>query len=255
MLSRLHLRSGQDRKTHWETGWKKNLDFYKDEKLQENLKPGYFRHEEFIRYDRTYVKSLSTDFVFKFLKILQAQFYVDNLKNINNIFELGCGSGHNIASLASIFPNKNFIGLDWSKEAIKIINLLNKNMEANISGQLFDFFNPNENDFDVPPNSAFITTGAFEQLGNKCDKIIKFILDKKPKIVVNLEPIHEFYDSDNLSDFIALNYHNQRNYLNEYYTKLLSLEKEGKLKIEFAKKINFGGHCHDGWSTIIWRPL
>ena len=40
----------------------------------------------------------------------------------------------------------------------------------------------------------------------------KIKLDKKPKIVVNLEPIHEFYDSDNLSDFIALNYHNQRNY-------------------------------------------
>tara|TARA_R110002110_G_scaffold180184_2_gene386145 strand:- start:13244 stop:14182 length:939 start_codon:yes stop_codon:yes gene_type:complete len=255
MQTRLHLKSGRDRKFYWDAGWKSNLDSYKDIKNAENLKPGYFRYEKYVRYDGTYVKPLSSEFVFKFLKILQAQFYVDRLKNIDNVFELGCGSGHNIASLSEFFPNKNFIGLDWSIEAINIVNLLNENIEANISGQIFDFFTPHKNDFEVPPNSAFITTGAFEQMGTDCEKIIQFTLDKKPDIVINLEPIREFYDPNNLSDFVALNYHDERNYLNGYYTKLLSLEKKGALEIEFAKKINFGGHCHDGWSTIIWRPL
>ena len=92
-------------------------------------------------------------------------------------------------------------------------------------------------------------------MGHECEKIIQFILDKKPNIVINLEPIREFYNTDNLPDLIAANYHDQRNYLQNYYSKLISLQKIGAIKIEFAKKINFGGHCHDGWSTIIWRPL
>ena len=255
MRARLHLKSGRDRKVHWNAGWKDNLDSYKSTKILENLKPGYYRYEKYVRYDGTYVRSLSSEFVFKSLKILQAQFYIENLRNIDNIFELGCGSGYNIASLAEIYPDKNFTGLDWSEEAVNILSLLNENMKANISGKVFDFFAPNKDDFEVPSNSAFITAGAFEQLGKRHEQIIQFILDKKPDVVINLEPIHEFYDSNNLSDFVAFNYHDQRNYLNGYYTKLLSLEKEGVLEIKFAKKINLGGHHHDGWSTIIWRPL
>ena len=136
MLSRVHLKSGPKRKEGWNIGWKSNLNAYTHTKKIQDLKPGYFRHEEYARYDGTYVKPLTSDFVFKFLKILQAQFYVANLKNIDNIFELGCGSGHNIATLAEIYPNKNFIGLDWSIESINTVRLLNEKLKPEISAHL-----------------------------------------------------------------------------------------------------------------------
>jgi len=177
------------------------------------------------------------------------------LENVDNIYEFGCGSGHNLEFLHKLYPAKKLVGLDWSQSAVDLVNLFSEEISPNISGKIFDFFVPEKNDFSIMPNSAFITMGGLEQVGEKHKKYIDFILEKSPSIVINIEPIHEFYNKDNLSDFIAASYHEQRNYLKGYYTKLLELQESGLIEILTTKKINFGGLFHDGWSLLIWRPI
>ena len=205
--------------------------------------------------DGTYVSPINDDFVFKFSRILQSQIYGSELENIDNIYEFGCGSGHNLEFLCKLYPEKNLVGLDWSQSAVDLVNLFAQEISPKISGQIFDFFTPERDDFSVKPNSAFLTMGGLEQVGEKHKKYIDFILEKNPNIVINIEPIQEFYDKKNLSDFVAFNYHEQRNYLKGYYTRLSQLHEDGLIEITSSKKINFGGLFHDGWSVLVWRPL
>ena len=252
---RKQSKSGKARKQEWEAGWKQNLDLYAQDKDIRRLKPGYFRHEEYLRLDGTYVKSLTDDFVFKFLKILQAHIYISQIRALSHIFELGCGSGHNLASLSELLPDHKFVGLDWTQCANDLVTMIGHTLDRSIKGSVFDLFSPEDYNINVPENSAFITTGALEQIGDNHEKLLNFIIDKKPQKVINLEPIHEFYNEDNLSDLISLEYHLQRGYLKNYYTTLLELQDKGLIEIEVAQKVNFGGLFHDGWSILVWRPL
>tara|TARA_R110000851_G_scaffold144828_3_gene284103 strand:- start:3000 stop:4859 length:1860 start_codon:yes stop_codon:yes gene_type:complete len=249
------IKSGEARKLDWERGWQENLEEYSETLEEKNLKPKYYRPEQYARMHGTYIKPLNKDFVFKFSRILQSQVYGSILKNVDNIYEFGCGSGHNLEFLQKLFGEKKLIGLDWSTSAIKLVNLLSKKISHNITGQMFDFFDPWKNNFSVMDNSAFITMGGLEQVGERHEKFINFILEKKPSIVINIEPIQEFYDKTNLSDFIAFSYHEQRNYLKGYYTKLTELQENNSIEILSTQKVNFGGLFHDGWSVLVWRPI
>ena len=249
------IKSGAARKSDWEKGWQENLDEYKEAFQEAKLKPKYYRPERYARMDGTYVSPINDDFVFKFSRILQSQIYGSELENIDNIYEFGCGSGHNLEFLCKLYPEKNLVGLDWSQSAVDLVNLFAQEISPKISGQIFDFFTPERDDFSVKPNSAFLTMGGLEQVGEKHKKYIDFILEKNPNIVINIEPIQEFYDKKNLSDFVAFNYHEQRNYLKGYYTRLSQLHEDGLIEITSSKKINFGGLFHDGWSVLVWRPL
>jgi len=246
--------SGVERRQEWENGWQENLQLYKGTNPK-SLKPGYFRPEKYIRLDHTYVKPITDDFVFKFLKILQSHVFLKQIRGYQNIFELGSGSGHNLSSLSDYLPNNNFIGLDWSTNAVDIANKIGFLKKRSIKGKMFNFFSPEEYNIEVPEDSIFITTGAFEQIGTDHKKILNFIINKKPKKIVHFEPIHEFYDKNNLSDLISLDYHLKRGYLENYYQSLLELQDAGIIEIEKAQRVNCGGLFHDGWSILVWRPL
>ena len=249
------IKSGEDRKLDWERGWQENLEEYNETLEEKKLKPKYYRPEQYARMHGTYVQPFNEDFVFKFSRILQSQVYGSILNDVDNIYEFGCGSGHNLEFLHNLFGEKKLIGLDWSTSAVKLVNLLSKKISPNITGQMFDFFDPWESNFSVMDNSAFITMGGLEQVGDRHEKFINFIIEKKPSIVINIEPIQEFYDKTNLSDFIASNYHEQRNYLKGYYTKLTDLQENNSIEILSTQKVNFGGLFHDGWSILVWRPI
>jgi hypothetical protein len=109
-------------------------------------------------------------------------------------------------------------------------------------------------DIILKPNSAVITIHSLEQLGQSYDKLLSFIMAAKPRIVVNYEPILEFYDEDNLLDYLALLYSSKRNYLSGYLTALRELEKQNKIEILQAYRPYLGGIIHEA-SLIVWRPL
>ena len=54
----------------------------------------------------------------------------------------------------------------------------------------FDFFNPNY-DIDIPKNSAIFTCNSLEQIGENYKEFINFLLEKKPSLCINFEPMSE----------------------------------------------------------------
>ncbi|MCX5667168.1 MAG: hypothetical protein NTY34_02515, partial [Candidatus Omnitrophica bacterium] len=91
------------------------------------------------------------------------------------------------------------------------------------------------------------------QLGSRHEKLLSFIMKAKPQIVLHYEPILEFYDQDNLLDYLAYMYSRKRNYLTGFWSALGKLEKEGRAKIMTACRPFIGGVIHEA-SLIVWRP-
>ena len=62
----------------------------------------------------TTIKKLEINAIANSIKELQ-----NSNSPVSGILEVGCGNGHNIFGLSKIFPNSNFIGVDYSNGMIK----------------------------------------------------------------------------------------------------------------------------------------
>jgi len=143
--------------------------------------------------------------------------------------------------------------MDWTNASARIAELLSKSQNGNIEGIVFDMMNPSSY-IALKPHSAVFTIHALEQLGKKHEKLLSFIMAAKPDIVVHYEPIVEFYDQDNLLDYLAILYSRKRNYLSGFWTALCKLQEQNRIEILESRRPYPGGVIHEA-SLIAWRPL
>jgi hypothetical protein len=155
--------------------------------------------------------------------------------------------------LAEQFKDATLIATDWTSAAKKIADHMGVCLNRNISGHILDMMDIKAPNF-IPPYSAIVTIHAFEQLGTNFKGILDFIIKTKPRIVVQYEPVLEYYSEENLYDFLALKYCKKRKYLENYLTALKQLEQLGKVEIIFSYRPYLGGVYHEA-SLIVWRPL
>jgi hypothetical protein len=99
-----------------------------------------------------------------------------------------------------------------------------------------------------------LTMCALEQIGDKHEEFLQFLLRQSPALCINMEPICELYDEDNLLDHLAIRYHKQRGYLEGYLSRLRQLESQGRLTILKAQRVFFGNVYHEGYSFVVWKP-
>ena len=173
------------------------------------------------------------------------------LRDVNHVYEFGCGPAHNLVALAELFPEKCYHGLDWAVASQDIIKAIAESHKINIVGHRFDMFSPDKS-FRIEPNSAVLTIGGMEQLGQGFEEFLQYLLNESPGICIHIEPIYELYDQSILFDYLAAKYSEKRGYLQGYLTRLKELEELGRIKILHVKK-NIGSLYHDGWTTIVWR--
>lgn len=245
------------RKKIWTSGWSENLSEYKKTNSFLSLIPKYYinRPNKIFRLGAQLVKSNQKYFEWRMLEIYRLWFYKKFFKDIQNIYEFGVGSASNLNHLFKIFPEKNLYGLDFVKPSVDLVNLIAKRSQnKKLKGILFDMLKPNMN-IKINNDAAFFSIGAFEQLGNKIDKILNFWIKKKPKICLNIEPDKYFYNLDLPEDYLALKFHTQRNYTSTLYDKLKKLEKKRKIKILKKFRAPFGNYVFDAYNFFLWRVI
>lgn len=253
--SNCFLRAGVAKKKLWERGWKENLlNFIKQKYTVNSLVPKYYKKGRVLRLRQRYIMPINPNFEYKFYEILLRWLFEKYIKNTDTIYEFGCGPGNNLYFLAKMFPLSKIVGLDWSKTAVKLINLIGKKHHLRINGHVFNMFSPNYS-IPIEKDSIFLTIGCLEQLGNNCKKFIRYVMDKKPKTCIHIEPIIDYYDENNLVDYLAIKVHKARNYLNGYIESLKRLEKARKIKIIKEKRTYFGSIYQDSWSIVVWKLI
>ncbi len=247
--------SGPHRKNDWRKGWAEILQqFHHANGELEALIPKDIKGDRPLRYNGDYITAHSNSFEYNFRLVFKSWLFKKYFGDYNCIYEFGCGTGHNLAYLANIYPDTSFFGMDWVRESQQIMQAVSQKYGLKIKGVHFDIFNP-DYELEIGPNSLAYTSGALEQLGSNHKEFINYLLAQKPSLCVNVEPIAEYYSMDCLFDYVALKYHETRNYLSGYLMRLKELEKEKIIKIIATKRLGFGSLYHEGYTYIVWKVL
>ena len=246
-------RAGKGRHDDWERGWAENLKEFRETRDIGSLVPKYMFKLGIMRLLGGYIRPGARDFLINFFIVYMHHIFREYLQGFGHLYEFGCGPGRNLALMARMFPEKRLYGLDWAQSSVDVVNEIASHYGFPLEGRRFDFFHPDET-LAVPPDSAFITLHSMEQLGSDYHAFLRFMLEKKPALCINVEPLYELYQEDDLLDYLAMKYHAKRNYLTGYVDSLRKLEKEGTVEIVKTLKVRLGNYYHDSFSTIIWKP-
>jgi hypothetical protein len=245
---------GEHRKAVWEKGWADNLrEFNSSAHDADALLPKYYRGHPFVRFRQRYIRPADKAFEINFSTVLRTWLFRRYFSDSEQIYELGCGTGLNLILLARLFPDKRLHGADWAPASAEILAGLAKRYGWRLQGHQFDFFHPDAG-VRVAPGSAVFTFTALEQIGSRHEALLRYLVAQKPAVCLHVEPIAEFYDENNLLDYLALRYHRERQYLDGFLTTLRRLESEGLIEILLARRTGFGGFYNESYSVVGWRP-
>lgn len=247
--------SGPHRLKQWEKGWGQNLMEFKKGKTANSVFPHYHGKYEINRLNQNFVKGISPNYERNMLYVILDYVFDKYLREAKNIYEFGCGTGHNLLKAREVNPSANLFGLDWAKSSQKILQrMADTGLAKNIKGYNFDFFNPDKK-IKLADSSAVYTVAALEQVGSNYKAFVSYLLKNKPAICIHIEPIAEMLDENRLIDNLSIKYFRKRKYLNGYLEYLKKLEKENKIKIIEAKRTYIGSLFIEGYSIITWKPV
>ncbi|MEW6156918.1 MAG: class I SAM-dependent methyltransferase [Verrucomicrobiota bacterium] len=258
VLERLHekknARSVQENKAAFEQGWHENYLLCCAHGLSwESLRPKYVKPFGIMRYEGDYVVPENPLLADDLLSLYAMILFWKHLGEAETIFEFGCGTGRYVYALSQLFPEKTVVGADWTEASFKILRLMAEEGRR-IAPIIFDMLAP-PLQAKLPPNSAVVTIGAMEQLGGQWEPFLHFLLENRPRVVLHLEPVLEFYTMDKVFDYLAMLYHRKRGYLNGYWPALQARAAKGDIEILAQRRLGSGDPYHESSSLIIWKPL
>jgi hypothetical protein len=247
---------GPARHAIWESAWSDVAQRYhdSDEDLAA-LDPPFMGATPILRIGGDYARPFVAAFETHWFRVLRKWLLSTYLVGASRVCEFGCGSGFNLVTLAQMSPETELVGLDWSPSVVELMNQIGRRHGFKLSGQRFDFFNPAPDFAFGGSGDVAMTFCALEQTGDRYDTFVDWLMDRKPDLVVSMEPALELYDPSSLVDDMAIRYHTGRKYLNGYYSRIPELAAAGKAEILVRRRLGFGSLYHEGYSLLIWRPL
>ncbi len=246
--------SGPHRLNDWEKGWDQHLqEFNSSDGDITQLVAKFAMKGLYNRLGGNLIKPETNSFETDFVTVLRYYLFNKYLQKVGTLYEFGTGTGLNLVSASEVFPNLKLIGLDWASSSVNIMQALKEKLKLNISGKRMDLFKP-DNKYKLDKNSAILTIGTLEQLGNNFKPFINYLLKNNPAVCIHLETLYESYDQNNLLDYLAIKYLEKRNYLRGFLPFLEKLEKEKKIKILESRR-TFGSFYHEGYTYTVWKPI
>jgi len=244
--------SGEDRAEDWESGWSQNLD--SEITSIKDLIPKYMGKFPYVRWGGRFVKSLSKDFEYDMLQAIQLCLFEKWMKSAENIYEFGCGTGHNLARVRKVNKSANLTGLDWATSSQRILFEVNKKGILKCNGKRFNFFSPDRS-FQLVEKSKVYTFAALEQVGSRHQDFVRYLIDSKVDVCLSIEPITELLNKNLKIDSFSEEYCKKRGYLEGYLTFLRDLETKGEIKILEAKRNYIGSMYLEGYMQVAWQPV
>jgi len=242
--------AGPDRILDWQKGWSENNEDFIRSNDTDSLSPKYFKNN-ILRFNGHFIRPATPDFEKNLQKIIISCISAIYLKDLDAIYEFGCGTGYNLLQINQINPNIKLIGTDWVSSSGEILRRLNSHFKIDCKFELFDFFKPDYN-FKISENSAILTVTALEQIGTNFNKFLDYALSQDPKYCIHVEPIIEFLDPNaSLLDYCMFNYVKKRNYLQGLYGALKKLEADGIVDIIFSRHVRCGSLWFEPYSILI----
>ena len=244
--------SGPHRITDWIKGWGENHAEFSDSRDFNSLIPKYFGKHPYVRWQGEWIKPCNKDFEYNMVRVLQYWLFEKFFSSCDNIYEFGCGTGHNLFRAQEINESASITGLDWATSSQEAIKEINKIYGFDFKSHKFDFYNV-DNDFVLGDTSGVYTFAALEQIGDNYYDFIDYLIKNNPSTCVHVEPMAEYLDDSSICDYLSIKYFEKRKYLSGFAKHLKALETEGKIEIIYEKRSFIGSVFINGYSIIAWR--
>ena len=245
--------SGEHRHEDWEKGWGENLENLKRSNMLESLRPGYFSENRILRLSGELYRASHPDVEPALLDLVIVDLLRKFCSSSTHVYEFGCGSANNLKSIRKSLPDVKITGLDWAIASQEIISLLRESGDlGSVDGRSFNFFEPDYS-FSLEGKSAVLTCAALEQVGDRWQPFVNYLISKKANYVVHIEPISELLNEEFLLDNLSIEYASRRNYLSGYFSGLVELERAGTIKILFKRESMLGSKFINGYSVLVWE--
>ena len=242
-------------KTRWVKGWGENLDEFVASKGDlDALTPKYVRPNMPVRLYRRLAQPVEPQFEPNWRRVYQQWLFRTYFADCEQIYEFGCGSGGHVSVLAQMFPDKKIVGsrlggalLRDRQQHAQAARLEHRGAPVRfLQTRLRHRNSPRQRRHDLcRARAGFGSFGAF----------IDFLLAKRPKLCVFVEPIYEWYDPANFIDHLAMRGHDIRNFLKGMPGALHRLQQDGRIEILKEHRVEFGSLLHEAYSQMIWRPV
>jgi hypothetical protein len=247
--------AGEHRQAEWEKGWSENLEALKKSRSLDSLVPGYHGKHRLLRWKQRIIRPLVSYFDYHIHCLIVDWAIETYLSQVNAIYEFGCGPAYHLLRARRYNPKAHLVGLDWATPSQSIISkTVEMGIETNLEGFNFDFYEP-DHSLSFVPNSGILTVAALEQVGDRFEPFLQFLLQKRPAICVHLEPIDELMDQNHLIDRLSVLYCRKRNYLNGFLARLRQLQSQGKVNIHREQRTYTGSFFIEGHSLVVWSPM
>ena len=243
-----------ERRQVWESGWEDNLNAFVSSNFDRStLVPKFIRPSKVLRYKSDFIVPLNDSFELEFYTLLRRWFSLKYFDSVETIYEFGAGTGFNLLDIAEIYPDKNLIGSDFVMPSVSLLNTIGTALSKKISGVLFDMRKPNYN-LKLIPGSGIFTFGALEQLAGDVDAVLEFFVSQEPAVCVHIEPDADFYNKDNLNDYLGYIFQTRRGYTHGLGKKLSKLQERGLINLIHSRRLGFGSLMMEGYNLFVWSP-
>jgi len=242
----------------WQKGWAEVAATLKGahQVTLDALKPQYFHQGVELRLLGDYWMPQTDYFEYWVGIAVRRLLMLHAFDNPKRIVELGCGTGMNLIIAAELFAAAELAGSDWAPASVQILDAATKSLGRNIRGVLYDMFTgEGSENLPIDSDTCVITVHALEQLGGALQQVTKLLIERKPRCVLHIEPILDFYDRDNPYDDIAARYHLTRGYLQGLVVTLEGYAAEKRVEILSRGRVRLGNLYHEAYSFMIWKPL
>ena len=239
ILKSQHLKPDQ---TKWQDIWTDHLNRNTNTPkwLTDNNKIIY-------RLDGKYIKTNDAKLEKEYVQVLRKTLFEKYFKHMDTIIEFGAGTGHNMIEFKQNFKNKNV----WTSDFVE--SALNIQKKSGLNNFYYDMalYAP----YTIPKRTfkservlAF-TFGAMEQLGDNYIQFYDSCKNYQFDLVVHIEPLRELYSTSEF-DRLALEYHDTRGYLGNYFS-FLKLQKQNIVEVI---RTGFGNMFNEGYMVLVWTP-
>lgn len=239
-----------ERRAVWERGWQESLDKFRANPCEDSLIPAFVRPGLPLRWMQSYWMPDDPDHELNYIRDFIGGVIATTFRECEAVYEFGAGTGYNLVRLAQILPHTVFCGFDFVPSAVELIRLAGSKLNLPIGADLFNMALPSS--MHIPANTGVLTFGAIEQLGGSeaFKPFIEYLIMRRPKIVLHVEPTIELYDPTNLIDALAIRFHKARNYTTGLLPYLQAHPKVEMLKVERGY---FGSLLIECSNQIVWR--
>ena len=177
------------------------------------------------------------------------------INGADTVIELGCGYGYNLWMLSQHFRGKNYIGGEYSSNAVELASHLYETSKqgSRITVEKFDFYSSRYEILSriLSGKTVVFTSHAIEQLPSAMKVVAGIESCGGPLTVFHFEPVYELC-SDSLLGLLRRKYAVVNDYNRDLYTLL---RNNNRVRLVQVVPDVFGGNPLNATSIIEWETL